>query len=56
MNFTRAVRGQLTVTSTIDAIQSQAETELNRKLTKAEEGLLFRCTDPAQLLNDIQKV
>ena len=56
MNFARALRGQLTVTSTIDAIQSQAETELNRKLTKAEESLLFGCTDPTQLLKDIQKV
>jgi hypothetical protein len=41
MNFSKAVKGHPTKSFAIKAIQSQAETELGRKLTKEEESILF---------------
>ena len=43
MNFSQAVRGQLTRSGAIRGIQIQAETELGRKLNKEEEAFLFFC-------------
>jgi hypothetical protein len=56
MNFSQAVKGQLTRSGAIRAIQSQADTELGRKLTKEEESFLFTKTHPNILLGQIQKV
>ena len=56
MNFSRAVKGHLTRTGAIRAIQSQAETELGRKLSREEESLLFNNTDPNILQAKIEKV
>jgi hypothetical protein len=56
MNFSQAVRGQLTRSGAIRGIQIQAETELGRKLNKEEEAFLFSTISPNMLLNQIQKV
>jgi hypothetical protein len=56
MNFSRAVKGHLTRTGAIRAIQSQAETELGRKMSKEEESLLFSNTQPNSLWAQIEKV
>ena len=57
MNFAQAVRGQLTRSGAIRAIQSQAETELGRKLSPEEATSLW-CgrTSPNVLLEGIRKV
>ena len=55
MNFSQAVKGQLTRPSAVRAIQSHAETELGRKLSKEEESLLFSNCHPNILLGQIQK-
>ena len=55
MNFSQAVRGQLTTSGAINAIQSQAETELGRNLSKEEESFLFSHTHPTLLSGQIQK-
>ena len=55
MNFSQAVKGQLTRPGAVRAIQSQAETELGRKLTKEEESLLFSKSHPNIFLGQIQK-
>jgi hypothetical protein len=56
MNFSQAVKGQLSRPGAVRAIQSQAETELGRKLSKEEESLLFRNIHPNTFLGQIQKV
>jgi hypothetical protein len=56
MNFSRAVKGHLTRTGAIRVIQSQAETELGRKLSKEEESLLFKNNPPNILQAQIEKV
>ena len=56
MNFSQAVRGQLTRSGAISAIQCQADTELGRELSKNEEMCLSSKTSPTQLLGQIQKV
>jgi hypothetical protein len=56
MNFSKAVKGHPTKSFAIKAIQSQAETELGRKLTKEEESILFSKTHPNILLDQIEKV
>ena len=56
MNFSQAVRGKMSTSVAISAIQSQAETELGRQLTKEEETFLFtNCDNPISLLGMIQK-
>ena len=45
MNFSQAVRGQLTTSGAINAIQSQAETELGRNLSREEESNSLVWTD-----------
>ena len=57
MNFSQAVKGQLTRSGAIRAIQSQAETEIGRKLNPEEATSLW-CgkTSPNALLEGIQKV
>ena len=57
MNFSQAVKRQLTRSGAIKAIQSQAETELGRKLNPEEATSLW-CTgtSPHALLEGIQKV
>ena len=55
MNFSQAVRGQVTTSGAIKAIQSQAETELGRNLSKEEENFLFSHTNPSLLFGQIQK-
>ena len=56
MNFSQAVKGHLTRSGAIRAIQSQAETELGRKLSKEEELFLFTNTHPNMLMAQIEKV
>ena len=56
MNFSQAVKGHLTRSGAIRAIQSQAETELGRKLSKEEESFLFTKNDPNIFLAQIEKV
>jgi hypothetical protein len=56
MNFSRAVKGHLTRPGAIRAIQSQAETELGRMLSKDEESFLFTNTPPIILRAQIEKV
>ena len=56
MNFSHAVKGQLTRLGAISGIQSQAETELGRKLLNEEEPFLLSSTSPNILLGQIQKV
>ena len=55
MNFSQAVKGQLTTPAAIMAIQSQAETELGRNLSKEEETYLFSKSQPNILLRQMQK-
>ena len=57
MNYSQAVQGQLTRSGAIRAIQSQAETELGRKLNPEESTSLW-CTgsSPHAVLKQIQKV
>ena len=55
MNFSQAVKGQLTRPGAIRAIQSQAETEIGRNLTKSEESFFFTNNPPNILLSNIQK-
>ena len=57
MNFSQAVKRQLTRSGAIRAIQSQAETELGRKLNPEEATSLWCAgTSPHTLLEGIQKV
>ena len=56
MNFSQAVKGHLTRSGAIRAIQSQAETELGRKLSREEESILFNNTPPNILQAQIEKV
>ena len=56
MNYSQAVKGRNEGPAAIRGVQSQAETELNRKLTNEEEGLLFKQIDPDMFLENIQKV
>ena len=56
MNYSKALRGRLEKPAAIRGVQSQAETELNRELSKEEEALLFSHVDPNMLLEGIQKV
>ena len=56
MNFAQAVKGRLTRSATVGAIQSQAETELGRKLKKEEEDQIFSHSPPKEVLLQIQKV
>ena len=55
MNFSQAVKGQARRPGAVRAIQSQAETELGRKLSKEEESLLFSNCHPNIFLGQIQK-
>ena len=55
MSFSQAVKGQLSNSGAIWSIQSQAETELGRKLDKEEEYFLFNKFPPIILLGNIQK-
>ena len=55
MNFSQALKGQLSTPAAIMAIQSQAETELGRYLSKEEESILFSNTSPNILLGQMQK-
>ena len=56
MNFAQAVKDQGSVGFARKAIHSQAQLELQRNLTEAEESLLFSNTDYLALLQKIQKV
>ena len=56
MNYSQAARGHHTRGGATMAIQSQAETELGRKLSKEEEIFLSSQLTPSSLLGEIQKV
>ena len=56
MNFAHAVLGRLSRTGVMNAIQSQAETELGRKLSKEEEVLIFTNHPPVVVLEQIETV
>ena len=56
MNFARAVQGRLTRSSIFEAIQSQAETELGRMISKEEQNRIFAENTPSAVLDKIQKV
>ena len=56
MSSVQSVLGQLTRPGAIRAIQSQAETELGRKLDHEEETFLCSGTSPNALLDQIKKV
>ena len=56
MNFSQAVRGPHTRGGDTKAIQSQAETELGRKLNREEERFLSVKYTPSSLLGEIDKV
>ena len=56
MNYSQAARGHHTRGGATMAIQSQAETELGRKLSKEEELFLSTKLSPSSLLDEIQKV
>ena len=56
MNYSQALRGKKKLPDATTAIQSQAETELSRRLSKEEETLLFSQSSPNVLLRQIQKV
>ena len=55
MNFSQAVKGLLSTPAAIMAIQSQAETELGRKLNREEESFLFANTNPNIVLGQMRK-
>ena len=55
MNYSQAARGHHTRGGATMAIQSQAETELGRKLSKEEETFLSSKLTPSSLLGEIQK-
>ena len=56
MNFSQAVKGPLTNQSGLRMIRSQAETEIGRKLSDAEESLVFSKYPRNVLLENIEKV
>ena len=56
MNYSQAVKGKKKLPDATAAIQSQADTELSRRLSKEEEALLFSQFTPNVLLRQIQKV
>ena len=56
MSYSQATRGHHTRGGATMAIQSQAETELGRKLSKEEELFLSTKLSPSSLLDEIQKV
>ena len=56
MNYAQAARGHHTRVGVTMAIQSQAETELGRKLSKEEEIFLSTKFSPCSLLDEIKKV
>ena len=56
MNFAKAVKGKQTRASSMRDIQSQAETELSRQLSKEELDALFKNGSPNDILEQIQKV
>ena len=56
MTILQALRGHPTISIATSAIQSQAETELRRKLTPKEVDYMFCNFSPKALIEDIQKV
>ena len=56
MNYSKAVKSQVRRSGVIQAIRSQAETELRRELSKDEERLLSTKFSLNLLLDRIQKV
>ena len=56
MNYSSAVKGRLTRSSTIGYILSQAELELTRPLNKEEEAKLFERFAVQDIFNRIHKV
>ena len=56
MNFSSALQGHLSRSGAINAIQDQAETELNRRLNKDEIASLSSNFSPINLIEMIQKV
>ena len=56
MNYAKALVGSLGKQSLIENIQSQAETEIGRRLNSSEESLLFSILSEEQLSNKILKV
>ena len=56
MNYAQAARGHHTRGGVTRAIQSQAETELGRKLSNEEEIFLSTKFSPCSLLDEIKKV
>ena len=56
MNYSRALKGSRTRSGAISEIQSQAELELCRPLSSAEETTLLRKFAPQNILDRIHKV
>ena len=56
MNYAKAVRGVTTNPIDIQMIESQAEIELARTLTKDEKQLLSKAISPSTLCKRIKKV
>ena len=56
MNYAKALVGSLGKQSLIENIQSQAETEIGRRLNSSEESLLFSKLSEEQLSKKILKV
>ena len=56
MNYSNAVKGQLTRSTMTSYVFSQAESELHRPLNKEEEALLFEKYSIKDIFNRIHKV
>ena len=56
MNFSRAVRGPLTLDRILRDVDSQSETELGRRLDPSEKDLLFSRFPPEVVSSRINQV
>ena len=56
MNYSNAVKGQLTRSTMTSYVLSQAESEFHRPLNKEEEAMLFEKFSIKDIFNRIHKV
>ena len=56
MDYAKAVKGYTSYSKNIKIVESQAELELSRNLTKLEKNHLSNVDSPAALVNKMKKV
>ena len=56
MNYARAAKGRISRAQVQDQIESQSQLEIGRRLTKAEQDVLFQRFSPHIIMERIEKV